>query len=384
MSDREPYWKMPGWLREMGSAGWYALGAVAAVLIVTVLFALFAEITIPLVFAAIIGAVFSPWVDWLVRHKIKRAPSALLMLLLLVVVGVAFVVLVGYAVVREWPEIQSQAQAGIEKIATSIDQNTTEEQAQELTKQIEEGVASAVKGLAGQIPQLVGGFAGLVFMLFIMANIVFFMLKDGSLIGDWVARRARRIAGGEGLARRLLKESGEAMRRYIFGVGMVAFFNAVVVGIGAWALGVPLAGVIAMVTFAFAFIPYIGAVIAGAFAVVMAISTSPTAAISMLLLVIVANGGLQTVVNQMAMKHALRLHPLVVLIVTLLGGVVAGAFGAFLAAPVTAIIINATSELQHAGVFAGEDQPVEAAAAAPVLDGSASALDEVIAHAERP
>jgi putative heme transporter len=370
LSDQESGRQMPAWLREFGMAGWYGLGALAIVVVICVIFAVFAQITVPLIFAAIIGAVFSPWVDWLVRHKVKRAVSALLVLFLIVVVAGALGFLVVYGVVNQWPAIKSQAQAGLHSIQKQIDKNTTQQQSQQLEKDVQQGVQSAAKGLVGHIPQIIGGIAGLAFTLFIMANIIFFMLKDGGPIGDWVARQARGLRGGERLSRRLLRQSGEAMRRYILGVAVVAIFNAVVVGIGAWALGVPLALVIAIVTFAFAFIPYLGAIIAGAFAVIMAISTGPTAAVIMLLIVIVANGGLQTVVNQFAMKHALALHPLVVLIVTLLGGVIAGAFGAFLAAPVTAIVINATAELAQAG--RADDLAPSLAAETPAPPGDAA------------
>ena len=55
------------------------------------------------------------------------------------------------------------------------------------------------------------------------------------------------------------------------GVTIVAAFNAVVVGLAALLLGVPLAGTIAVVTFVTAYIPYIGAFVSGAFAVVIAL-----------------------------------------------------------------------------------------------------------------
>jgi len=136
------------------------------------------------------------------------------------------------------------------------------------------------------------------------------------------------------------------------GVGMVASFNALVVGLGAVILGVPLAGTIAVVTFVFAFIPYFGAVIAGAFAVVMALSTGGAGdAAIMLLIVIIANGVLQTMVNMYAMNATLSLNPLLTLIVTTFGGLMFGALGAFLAAPVTSIFVRTVQEFDKAGLF---------------------------------
>jgi len=70
----------------------------------------------------------------------------------------------------------------------------------------------------------------------------------------------------------------KAMRRYFLGVTIVAAFNATVVGIGALVLDVPLAGTIAVVTFVTAYIPFVGAVVSGAFAVLLPVTPSPPVA----------------------------------------------------------------------------------------------------------
>ena len=62
-----------------------------------------------------------------------------------------------------------------------------------------------------------------------------------------------------------------SLRRYFLGVTLVAAFNGIVVGIAALLLDVPLAGTIAVVTFITAYIPYIGAFVSGAFAVILAL-----------------------------------------------------------------------------------------------------------------
>ena len=120
------------------------------------------------------------------------------------------------------------------------------------------GVANGISGIAS----VAFGVSFTVFSLF-------FLLKDGPKLHAWTDRhlgvpaRAATITGG------VIK----AMRRYFLGVTIVAAFNAVVVGIGALVLDVPLAGTIAVVTFVTAYIPFVGAVVAGAFAVLLALGT---------------------------------------------------------------------------------------------------------------
>ena len=51
---------------------------------------------------------------------------------------------------------------------------------------------------------------------------------------------------------------------------IIGVANAMVVGVGALVLGVPLAGTIAIVTCLGGYVPYLGAFVSGAFAVVIA------------------------------------------------------------------------------------------------------------------
>jgi hypothetical protein len=88
------------------------------------------------------------------------------------------------------------------------------------------------------------------------------------------------------------------LRNSFTGVTIVAAFNAVVVGLGALILGVPLAGTIAVVTFLTAYVPFIGAWVAGIFAFVLALgSQGATDAVIIGLVVLLANGLLYRVAS---------------------------------------------------------------------------------------
>jgi len=64
--------------------------------------------------------------------------------------------------------------------------------------------------------------------------------------------------------------------------------------------------------------------------------------------VLLTQNVLQTVINARVMGDSLNLHPLVVLVVTMLGGIFAGILGAALAAPLAALFINAGKRLADA------------------------------------
>ena len=145
-----------------------------------------------------------------------------------------------------------------------------------------------------------------------------------------------------------------SLRGYFRGVTIIATFNAVVVGIGAVILGVPLAGTIALVTFICAYVPFVGAFVAGTFAVLIALGAEgTTTAAIMLVVVLLANGLLQNIVQPFAMGASLGLNPLVVLVVTIAAGCVLGMIGLVLAAPLTSAAVHISRDLGRARAAAG-------------------------------
>ena len=175
---------------------------------------------------------------------------------------------------------------------------------------------------------------------------LFFLLKDGPTIRAWGERH---LGVPLGVAQTISRRVLGSLRGYFLGTTIVAAFNAAVVAIGAWILGVPLIGTIVAVTFIGAYIPYIGAWAAGAFAVLMALGgAGPDAAAGMIVLQLLANSILQQLVQPFAMGAALGLHPLAVLIVTIAGGALFGTIGLILAAPLTSAVVRISADLAQA------------------------------------
>jgi predicted PurR-regulated permease PerM len=143
-------------------------------------------------------------------------------------------------------------------------------------------------------------------------------------------------------------------------------------GIGALIIGVPLAGTIFVVGWFTNYIPFFGAIVSGAFAVLIALGAGgPAMAIPMLIIVIVSNGYLQTIVSQFALGSALKLHPLAVLFATTAGSMLFGAVGGVFAAPFLKIFLDARLKMKAAGLFSSSPVAGSAAAGAPPSDQDA-------------
>ena len=213
---------------------------------------------------------------------------------------------------------------------------------QQADSQVSNVVSGLLDGVVGGIAKL----SSLVFFLAMTALSLFFLLKDGPSIRAWAEGH---LGVPKPVARTISHRVLGSLRGYFLGVTIVAAFNAVVVTIGALILGVPLVGTIAAVTFFGAYIPYLGAWAAGAFAVLIALGgAGPEAAGGMIIVQLLANGVLQQLVQPFAMGAALGIHPLAVLIVTIAGGALFGTIGLILAAPLTSAVVRISADLARA------------------------------------
>ena len=225
-----------------------------------------------------------------------------------------------------------------------------------------DSVSALLDGVIGGLARL----SSIVFFLAMTALSLFFLLKDGPSIRAWAeGHLGLPMPVAQTITQRVLG----SLRGYFLGVTIVAAFNAVVVTIGALILGVPLVGTIAAVTFIGAYIPYLGAWGAGAFAVLIALGGAGTdAAAGMIVVQLLANGILQQLVQPLAMGAALGIHPLAVLVVTIAGGAMFGTIGLVLAAPLTSAAARISADLARA-------RAEEAPPAAPPRAGPAAAAE---------
>ena len=221
---------------------------------------------------------------------------------------------------------------------------------------VSSAVPEALRTLTHGVVEGLRGITSLAFGCALAVFAMFFLLKDGPKLRSWLDGRLRVPRSA---AHAITGDVAHSIRRYFTGVTIVAGFNAAVVGVGAVVLGVPLAGTIAVVTFVTAYVPFIGAFVSGAFAVVMALGAEGTStALIMLVIVLLANGALQNIVQPIAFGATLDLNPLLVLVVTLAAGSLFGMLGLVLAAPLTSAFVDISRDLARMRPGGGAPEPV--------------------------
>jgi len=178
--------------------------------------------------------------------------------------------------------------------------------------------------------------AGLILMLFI----TFFLIKDGERIWRWATGSlrpaSRRRADRAGLA------AWQTLVYYVRGTVVIAAIHATVIGVTLLLLRVPLVGPLTVLVFLASFIPLIGILVAGFVSILVTFGTKGlVAAVILLGVFVIANQLEGHLLQPQIIGRMVRLHPLAIILVLAVGGVVGGIPGAVVAVPTAAAITRA-------------------------------------------
>jgi len=343
----------PPWLRDLGFSSWLLVGFVVIIVGLVWLLDQTSTIVMPVILAAVLGAVAGPCVGWLERHRVPRIGGAILILLGLVALGVLIFCLVFGGISANSGDISTKLNQALDKIQgwfNDLGANNTQQAKADVQKAVPQIGTTLLSGVAKGIE----GLSSLVFFLAFATLSTLFVLKDGPLMQRFINRH---LGLPEPVANVVTTNVAKSLRSYFLGVTIVAAFNGVLIGLAALILGVPLAGTIAVVTFVAAYVPFVGAWVAGAFAVLIALGTEgTTAALILGVVALLANGALQQMIQPFVMGATLGLNPLVVLIVTIGAGALFGMVGLTLAAPLTSAAVHISNELRgRSGGSAGAE-----------------------------
>ncbi|GAA4730426.1 AI-2E family transporter [Isoptericola chiayiensis] len=344
------------WSDGMGKVATRSVQTLAIVAIVAVAVFVGTRLTlvvIPLLIALVLAAAISPLVSWLRARGVRSLLATWLSLLALIAILAAVMWLVVLAVVDQWDELQQQALDGFDSLQTYV---------QDLPFQISEEQISSVRDSAlnflqssavgsGAI-QGVSQTADFVAGFFIMVVVLFFFLKDGPAMWEFLLRPFDGEAYERG--RRVGSATIQTLGNYVRGTAIVAAADAVGIGIGLAIVGVPLALPLSVLVFLLAFIPLVGATLAGILAALVAlVAVGPVEALIVVAIVVGVNQLEGNFLQPIVMGRTLRLHPLAILFALTAGTVLVGITGAVLAVPIAASIWRAIQ------VWDGPDLPAK-------------------------
>jgi predicted PurR-regulated permease PerM len=247
--------------------------------------------------------------------------------------------------------VVSQSDRIVDEVESALVELDVDDDAVEEARSAVEGLdPSVTSGFAKVVVAGLSAIAGLVVGALLGVLIMYYLIKDGvklrrTLVGRAPPDQATNLD-------EFISEVCFVIRRYWLGRTIVSAVVAAVVGIAALLLGLPLVLTLVVVTFVGGYVPYIGAVVGGGLAVAVALGSSGVgAALAMLAVALAANLLVENLIEPAVTGRTLQVHPLVVLLVTTIGGIVGGLVGLVLAVPLTVIASKAVPRLARAVDF---------------------------------
>ncbi|WP_448852192.1 AI-2E family transporter [Corynebacterium sp. 335C] len=293
---------------------------------------------LPVLLALIVCTVLWVPTRWLRKLKFPNAlASATAMILAFGIVGGIFYLM--WPVVRDQiPTLADQFSAGISHLQTFLQErmNFSQDVSIDLSK-ITDWLQQRSSEIASSVFTGVSAVTSVGVTLVVTLVLTFFFLKDGDSFLPWLRGITGRRLGWH--LTEVLTRSWNTLSGFIRTQAIVSFIDALLIGIGLYFLDVPLAFVLAVITFFAGFIPMIGAFTAGFIAVVIALVANGLGnGIAVLVLIVVVQQVEGNVLQPFLQSKAMELHAAIVLLAVTVGSTLFGIIGAFLAVPVAAVI----------------------------------------------
>jgi predicted PurR-regulated permease PerM len=345
----------------LGVFAWSFVGFVIAAIFVAIGMSAVSEIVLPMTFAAVLAVSFKPLVGTLERKGLKSTLAAGIVVLGLIVLMIVVLVGTVRGITDQTAKISASADAAIEKLANEGDALSLDQSNLDAARAAIEDASPAIT--TGFLAGLVSGISSLVAIaggLILGALIMYYLLKDGARLRRSVVAQFDHAFRGE--IDDFIGDSCRILREYGRGRTVMSAIVAVAIGIAALLMGLPIVFTIMVANFIGGYIPYIGAFLGGGLAVIVALGEGglPTGAL-MLVIVLAANLALENFVEPKVMGKTLDIHPLVVLVVTALGGLLGGIVGLILAVPAWVIAGDLINRLRSRGVIQHVAQRAEPA-----------------------
>ena len=128
------------------------------------------------------------------------------------------------------------------------------------------------------------------------------------------------------------------MGRWLQAQILLSFIMALIVGLGLWILGVKYAFLVAVIAGVLEIVPYVGPIVSGGLATLLALSQSPILGLWTLIFFIVAQQLEGHILVPLLIKKLVGLNPVAVILAILVGAKLGGILGILLAVPIAAVI----------------------------------------------
>jgi putative heme transporter len=296
-------------------------------------------VILPVGLALVLATFLHPPTAALRRRGLPNGLAALVVLVAALGAIAGLIALLAPQTIEEFGELDAGVLGGIETIQRwliegplDLSQDQVDRAVTQVEEQLRDSAGVLAHGAVTGALLVVEAIAAAVLALVVL----FFFLKDGERIWDWLCGLAPPHRRED--VREVGDRSWAALAGFLRGQGLVALFDAVFIGIALVLIGVPLVLPLVVLTFFAAFVPIVGAVTAGAAAVLVALVFEGFVAALLVLGAVIAVQQIESnVFEPFIVGKTVKLHPLAILLAVALGLAIAGILGALVATPIVAV-----------------------------------------------
>jgi len=356
---REP--PVPAWLARAAAWSWRLLLVGLLIYVVFRVASALQLVILPCIAALLLTALLHPLAELLRRRGLSSLAATWATVLAAIVVLAGLGVLAVTRVTADYPRLQTEVRHTAHEVQTSLAGapfHISSARLQQFTNDIVHFLSDHKTLIAGTV--VTGGrialelVTGLILTVFIM----FFLLKDGERIWRWLMKEVpaepRRRADAAGTA------AWGVLVNYMRGTTAVAAIHALFIGVALAVLGVPLLVPLIILVFIAAYLPLVGIFVAGTVVILVTLGTKGWIAAVIMIGVFILEGQIEGhLLQPLLIGRLVRLHPLAIILVLAVGGVIGGIAGAIVAVPAAAAITYAWPHLR------GERAPPDDGSQAP-------------------
>jgi putative heme transporter len=305
-------------------------------------------VTITVIVAVMICALLQPLVGVLVRYRVPRTLSAILVFVL----GMTTLVASAWFVIQQ-VSANSTALGGqlLDAVGTirhwlvtgppQMSERQVTQLVDDLTRTISENRSGLAQGVFATANSALLVVSGAVFCLFA----TLFLLTDDGGIWAWIVRlfpdtNQVTVAHAGIVAWRTLIA-------YMRSTVLLALINSLTMVVVMLIAGMPLVVPLGVLLFLGSMIPLIGMLVAGVVVVLIALVTKSAVMALVMVIALVLTIQLEgNLLNPLILGKAVQIHPLAILMAVTAGTILGGIFGAFIAVPLVAVVNNVASDIR--------------------------------------
>ena len=297
-------------------------------------------IILPLILGLIIATVLWPPTAFLRRCGFGPALAAVTSVLGALGIIVGVITAIVPVVADQAPQLAAKSTEGISQVQKWLQGpplNIPPQQIDNAVETLNQKIQKSSDAIASGVFTGVTTVSSVLVTLVLSLILSFFFIKDGDRFLPWI-----RVITGEEIGEHITEVFARAwhtLSGFIRTQAIVSLIDSVFIGIGLVVMGVPLALPLCVLTFFGGFIPILGAFVAGALAVLVALVTKGvTTALIVLAIVVLVQQVEGHILQPLLQSRSMSLHPVLVLLGIAAGSDLRGVIGGFLAVPVVATL----------------------------------------------